>query len=103
AWSLYRRYLHSFPTRRSSDLREFPGQRLTLVRPATPFGDLVVELYLSPDGLGACRGVAVCKDGTRVLRDITELEQFQHSPWTDADRKSTRLNSSHLGISYAVF
>src|ERR1039458_4060862 len=23
--------------------------------------------------------------------------------WTLADRKSTRLNSSHLGISYAVF
>ena len=27
--------------------------------------------------------MAVCKDGTRVLRDIAELEQFQHSPWTD--------------------
>src|SRR5262245_64255721 len=26
---------------------------------------------------------------------------FSFSPW--ADRKSTRLNSSHLGISYAVF
>jgi hypothetical protein len=64
--------------------REFSGQRLTLTRPATPFGDLVVELYLSPEGQSACRGVAVCKDGTRVLRDITELEQFQHSPWTDA-------------------
>src|SRR5258705_3367778 len=23
--------------------------------------------------------------------------------WPDTDRKSTRLNSSHLGISYAVF
>jgi hypothetical protein len=63
---------------------EFSGQRLTLARPATPFGDIMVELYLSPDGLNACRGVAICKDGTRVLRDITELEQFQHSPWTDA-------------------
>src|SRR5258707_1223152 len=29
--------------------REFPGQRLTLAQPAMPFGDLVVELYLSPD------------------------------------------------------
>src|ERR1035441_6362242 len=26
-----------------------------------------------------------------------------HSTPTDIDRKSTRLNSSHLGISYAVF
>src|SRR5947199_7376595 len=24
-------------------------------------------------------------------------------PWSGRDRKSTRLNSSHLGISYAVF
>ncbi len=64
--------------------REFSGQRLALARPPTPYGDIMVELYLSPDGLNACRGVAICKDGTRVLRDITELEQFQHSPWTDA-------------------
>src|SRR5947199_9978694 len=32
---------------------------------------------------------------------------FRHRRWRDgqgcADRKSTRLNSSHLGISYAVF
>src|SRR5262245_63627367 len=27
----------------------------------------------------------------------------QPSPWLSQDRKSTRLNSSHLGISYAVF
>jgi hypothetical protein len=64
--------------------REFTGQRLTLPRPATSWGELFVELYLSPDAANACRGVAVCKDGTRVLRDVTELEPFQHSPWTDA-------------------
>src|SRR5688500_19891994 len=28
---------------------------------------------------------------------------FQYSGWTTEDRKSTRLNSSHLVISYAVF
>src|SRR5437899_8653192 len=26
-----------------------------------------------------------------------------HGTWNSGDRKSTRLNSSHLGISYAVF
>src|SRR5205814_4199158 len=26
-----------------------------------------------------------------------------HADWVEKDRKSTRLNSSHLGISYAVF
>src|SRR2546430_10054401 len=30
-------------------------------------------------------------------------ENRQSSPWTIQDRKSTRLNSSHSQISYAVF
>src|SRR5262245_62836726 len=29
--------------------------------------------------------------------------EFKEIGWDEADRKSTRLNSSHLGISYAVF
>lgn len=64
--------------------REFSGERLPLEsRWTTPFGDVLVELYFSADGDRGDRGVAVCKDGTRVLRDITELEPFQHSPWTE--------------------
>ena len=64
--------------------REFTGDPLTVpTRPTTPFGDVKVELYFSPESESGERGVAVCKDGTRVLRDIAELEQFQHSPWTD--------------------
>jgi hypothetical protein len=63
--------------------REFSGERLLIdARWGTAFGDLLVELYFSERDR-AERGVAICKDGTRVLRDITELEQFQHSPWTD--------------------
>src|SRR5262245_11639119 len=31
------------------------------------------------------------------------IQQMMKHPLTDVDRKSTRLNSSHLGISYAVF
>src|SRR5436853_5536767 len=39
---------------------------------------------------------------TLALRGSTEEAQFE--AWkASADRKSTRLNSSHLGISYAVF
>src|ERR1035441_4069715 len=37
------------------------------------------------------------EDGSRV--DRIEGGEFEYDP----DRKSTRLNSSHLGISYAVF
>src|SRR5256885_4828827 len=37
------------------------------------------------------------------LRDALQLEQGRHQPISTLDRKSTRLNSSHLVISYAVF
>src|SRR5437899_11573190 len=67
-WSGHNRDLHSFPTRRSSDLR---------------FGPRPVILRHHP-GLAACYKVKVERSGY-------------------SDRKSTRLNSSHLGISYAVF
>src|SRR5438045_4221019 len=64
------RYLHSFPTRRSSDL-----------------GILIEGLEL--------RGrVDVAAIAANVRRAIHGFHR---------DRKSTRLNSSHLGISYAVF
>src|SRR5438445_7212249 len=62
--SVDHRDLHSFPTRRSSDL----------VR----------------DGLAARRAV---RRAGRAARDGLGAE----------DRKSTRLNSSHANISYAVF
>src|SRR5438067_10113589 len=61
------RDLHSFPTRRSSDL---PGPR---------------------------KGVM---PGVRALLD--ELAKRQ-DVYLALDRKSTRLNSSHVSISYAVF
>src|SRR5205814_489115 len=40
---------------------------------------------------------------TRLLKITRRLFRDWHSPNCIADRKSTRLNSSHLGISYAVF
>src|SRR5690606_41943172 len=73
--------LHSFPTRRSSDLDrqirtwEEGGQ----VEPETRQFD-------------AQAGV------TRAMRAKSEAEDYRY-----LDRKSTRLNSSHVKISYAVF
>src|SRR5207253_5620537 len=85
------RYLHSFPTRRSSDLRHFPG---------------------GPPGYARRRNA------------VAQPRRFVHGFWTwrrrgfyaprhekqsgrkstdSRDRKSTRLNSSHVAISYAVF
>src|SRR5256885_13059658 len=43
----------------------------------------------------------VCRLGERRQQDPLDDEQRQRA--FDADRKSTRLNSSHLVISYAVF
>src|SRR5205814_9435499 len=42
--------------------------------------------------------------GERVEVDTTKRDPLDFVLWKRAkDRKSTRLNSSHLGISYAVF
>src|SRR5204863_9666939 len=85
------RDLHSFPTRRSSDLAtlavledclaDFPGAVL-LVTHDRYFLDRVTNQILAFDKDDAGRGTLTALAG---------------------DRKSTRLNSSHVEISYAVF
>src|SRR5439155_21280539 len=69
--------LHSFPTRRSSDLG----------------GDLDDRLQQAQ--LQGARGVG---HGASGLGELVRGGQF-----AVGDRKSTRLNSSHVAISYAVF
>src|SRR5690606_41974285 len=66
----YRRDLHPFPTRRSSDLGEHAA-------PAAADGG-------PPGGRSRPAAATAASEGT-------------------ADRKSTRLNSSHVKTSYAVF
>src|SRR5437773_7975542 len=44
---------------------------------------------------------ATSLDGTKLVNQISLLPTSQR-PW-GTDRKSTRLNSSHITISYAVF
>src|SRR5438045_7112020 len=77
------RYLHSFPTRRSSDL--------------------LVLLAAGP-AIDAARGPRPARDrGIGPLRRGRRAEGRGPAARLEQDRKSTRLNSSHLGISYAVF
>src|SRR5207249_10497685 len=75
------RDLHSFPTRRSSDLATaspvFPGSSFPMI--------------VSNTGPKATFGT-----------ESAENTWSQRSPLV-RDRKSTRLNSSHVSISYAVF
>src|SRR5690625_7524898 len=78
--------LHSFPTRRSSDLSETPQNIATTpdqtphTCPAWPSGE---PNEISPSGSTSAIGSPMVNQS--------------------GDRKSTRLNSSHVAISYAVF
>src|SRR3712207_8945303 len=60
----------------------------------TPFDS--VSVALNEEGCLVIHAPEVC-DGLLVTNDRAELRT------TDGDRKSTRLNSSHANISYAVF
>src|SRR5690606_41872674 len=89
------RDLHSFPTRRSSDLWS------ALSRTAPDPTTVRFEIGLGsgstiPTGLGTSVAVA---PGSRHFAYITTDAATQRL----LDRKSTRLNSSHVKISYAVF
>src|SRR5688500_19934439 len=76
--------LHSFPTRRSSDLASAAGCRSfdsSLARMRRSISDFAQPVFFTD---GADWGAGFLKD-------------------QKLDRKSTRLNSSHLVMSYAVF
>src|SRR5207302_9627531 len=79
--------LHSFPTRRSSDLAGLPVALL-----ATNFLPKVWQVAEHHPGLK----LIIDHLGRRSPAETGE------AAW-DKDRKSTRLNSSHVRISYAVF
>src|SRR5258705_7606552 len=66
-------------------------------------------LFRSPDTAALARGLPELPErvGERLAQAARRRRgQGEHDPRArppDLDRKSTRLNSSHLGISYAVF
>src|SRR5258705_192411 len=45
----------------------------------------------------------IFRDGTGIIQGVCALKENPEAFESLKDRKSTRLNSSHLGISYAVF
>src|SRR5690606_41339915 len=94
----HHRALHSFPTRRSSDL-SIPrlGDKSHKVR---PIKGIVSELHDLPPG---CSFSTRCPLADEYCGRVEpELEEIAPGHLV-ADRKSTRLNSSHVKISYAVF
>src|SRR5207249_10250867 len=92
--------LHSFPTRRSSDLLE----SLQLVQGAR----VVDERRDAARGEVGAEPVARGRPDDELVVDVVAargLDGERDAGRADAaaDRKSTRLNSSHVSISYAVF
>src|SRR5699024_12135180 len=79
------KYLHSFPTRRSSDLLK--------------------ELRITPPAIIRMRE-ELNQRGFHLSNDLLSIEELAKAVASEVksqDRKSTRLNSSHVSISYAVF
>src|SRR5205807_5890296 len=98
-YSAHPHALPSFPTRRSSDLGP-----VTLGREVFVGERSVLDIHTSM-GNGAQLGHASALHSGQT---VPQGERWHGSPAqrTDVnylDRKSTRLNSSHLVISYAVF
>src|SRR5205814_10130172 len=97
------RVLHAFPTRRSSDLiaddqvaafardGQVPWD-LSLRGTAASDEEIVKAIGSHPFESVELRETRVSDAGLKALSTCPNLQ----------DRKSTRLNSSHLGISYAV-
>src|SRR5689334_23999064 len=79
-----------------------PPPRSTLFPYTTLFRSPRRVLLVSPD-IGI-----VGEDFSPFHSDLGDVSRFHHDLWTSVteispDRKSTRLNSSHSSISYAVF
>src|SRR5207247_9027046 len=89
---------HSFPTRRSSDLG-VRGLRGLVIRLLLDGGDAGRE----PLSRGATLRASVLFDQVGLDRRCQFPSRFRSWFGYFGDRKSTRLNSSHEWISYAVF
>src|SRR5690606_40738433 len=86
------RHLHSFPTRRSSDLAL--GSKIKEVHLSSSIGVDPQLFSFLEEGDNRVQTPAYRLDAANVLSP---------SSCPEGDRKSTRLNSSHVKISYAVF
>src|SRR5437899_11841611 len=93
---------HRFPSRS----KDGPSRKLSTCAPPRLGSDHVVRRFLRNFAGSEVKGRAwmrlifwngLCIAAPQEARRITQVKRIQ------ADRKSTRLNSSHLGISYAVF
>src|SRR5207249_7898918 len=94
-------HIHSFPTRRSSDLTLNEASNLA----ATGYNGETVGQGRNIRGLSLGEHHANRYPGFRIdgRQARNDLRASRTRSGVQLDRKSTRLNSSHVSISYAVF
>src|SRR5699024_12750771 len=97
-WSRHSSHLHSFPTRRSSDLERSQQHNALSQRSVEAFQRQNTVHAIHAEELGSVVHVLSLLQNQRSFLIVDGQEQQ-----VSTDRKSTRLNSSHVSISYAVF
>src|SRR5699024_12239584 len=91
--------LHSFPTRRASDLQS--AMRLQTASRSSGEGHFGRMKASLPYPVQLCASKQADK---RIHYRKLHFKKFRNAnSISNIDRKSTRLNSSHVSISYAVF
>src|SRR5205085_11264311 len=93
-WHPLPRHPHSFPTRRSSDLGHDPANETEPCDEAAPKTELRAQRR---------RFRALRFEVEQLAALVTDVRDNTEQQSDERDRKSTRLNSSHSQISYAVF
>src|SRR5207249_11976533 len=97
------RDLPAFPTRRSSDLELVHEEKhdWAFFRKAA---EQVFWPHVEQEYREEIEGIAEglkARGGKLDVWDLVALNAWLEIPYYDKDRKSTRLNSSHVSISYA--
>src|SRR5207249_6120551 len=101
--SAYPRDRHSFPTRRSSDLCDQELGAQVAERLGAVLARRTHDEHAALDGHGEePRRLVEPRNGGHV-DEARAMQRGAELLQAEEDRKSTRLNSSHVSISYAVF
>src|SRR5690606_41277621 len=97
------RSLHSFPTRRSSDLfLTQTGQMCTDWRQEFILLSDVLGVSMLVDAINHRRPSGATENTVLGPFYVSDAPRYENGANICLDRKSTRLNSSHVKISYAV-
>src|SRR5207249_11643442 len=99
----HRLYLHPFPTRRSSDLLTFYSKFWRVFRSGifALRGEWAMESWSRGTAGLDTTGQLITLPGATVAEANIEVRIAGVTIFWIQDRKSTRLNSSHVSISYA--